>query len=147
MVKKHAGTTVHVRKGVLRLAVFFQYIRRDFAVPLHELEDGVFGNFRAGRGKFHEGFEAGVGLSQDGVSIARNYLARLQGRPEVIFYGGVGEGGPDVGLHLEDPAKDFLGCEAMRLMLVSADKRGNSLKVEKHTHVMDRQDLAIQRCS
>lgn len=99
VVEQHAGTAVDVRERVLRLAVFRQHARRDFAVPFHELEDGVSGDLRAGGGEFHEGFEARVGFPQHGVAVAGDYLAGFQGRPEVVFYVGVGEGGTDVGLH------------------------------------------------
>ena len=99
VVEEHAGTAVDVREGVLRLAVLLQYAWRDFAVALHELEDGVFGDFGAGGGELHEGFEARVGFAQHGVSVAGDYLAGFQGGPEVVFYVGVAEGCADVGLH------------------------------------------------
>ncbi len=111
VVEEHAGAAVDVGEGVLRLAVFLQHAGRYLGVPFHELEDGVLGDFGAGGGEFHEGFEAWVRFPQHGVSVAGDYLAGFQGRPEVVFYVGVGEGGPDLGLHFEDPAEDFLCCE------------------------------------
>ena len=84
----------------------------DFTITFDQLEDGIFGDFGAGRGKGHEGFEAGVWFAEDGVAVAGDYLAGFEGGPEVGFYVGVGEGGADVGLHSEDPAENFLGGEA-----------------------------------
>lgn len=79
MVEQHAGDAIHVRERVLRLAVFPQHAWRDLARTLHELEDGVSGDFGAGGGELHEGLEAGVGFTQDGVSVAGNYLVGIQG--------------------------------------------------------------------
>ena len=143
MVEQHAGDAIHVRERVLRLAVFPQYAWRDVAGTLHELEDGILGDFGAGGGEFHEGLEAGVGFAQDGVSVAGDYLVGIQGRPEVLFDGVVGEGGADVGLHFQDPAEDFLCCETVELALAS-DETG---RLVKHTHAEDQQGLATQRCS
>ncbi len=119
VVEQDARTAIDVREGILRLAVFFQHVRRYLTVPLYELEDGIFGDFRTGGGELHEGFEAWIRFSQNGVSVARDYLAGFQGRPEVAFDGSVGEGCADVGLHFQDPAEDFLGCESEREVLES----------------------------
>lgn len=99
VVEQHAGPTVHVREGILRLPVFRQHPGRDLGVALHELEEWVLGDFGAGRGEGHEGGEAGVGFAEDGVAVAGDHLAGLEGGPEVGFYVGVGGGGADVGLH------------------------------------------------
>ena len=100
VVEEHAGAAVHVREGVLRLAVFLQHPGRDFGVKFDELEDGVRGDGGAGGGEFHEGGEARVGVSEDGVSVAGDHAAGFESRPEVGFYGVGGEGGADMGLHL-----------------------------------------------
>ena len=100
VVEEHAGAAVHVREGVLRLAVFLQHGRGDLGVEADELEDGGGGDGGAGGGEFHEGGEARVGVSEDGVAVAWDHAAGFEGRPEVGFYGGGGEGGADVGLHL-----------------------------------------------
>lgn len=81
VVEEHAGTAVDVREGVLRLAVLLEHARRDLAVAFDELEHGVAGDFGAGGGEFHEGFEARVGLPQHGVPVAGDHLAGFQGRP------------------------------------------------------------------
>lgn len=147
VVEEHAGTAVHVREGVLRLAVFLQHGGGDFGVESDELEDGGGGDGGAGGGEFHKGGEARVGVSEDGVPVAGDHAAGFEGGPEVGFYGGGGDGGADVGLHLQDPAEDFLGCESGRRGLVADEEGKGCLKVEELTRVVDRQGLAIQRCS
>ena len=147
VVEEHAGAAVDVGEGVLRLAVFLQHAGRDLAVSLDEPEDGVLGDFGAGGGEFHEGFEAWVRFPQHGVSVAGDHLAGLQGRPEVIFHVGVGEGGPDLGLHFEDPAEDFLRCETGNRVSVRLEKEKEWLMVDERTRVVVRQDLVNQRCS
>ena len=112
MVEQHAAGRIHVGKRVLGLAVLLEHAGRDLRVALDELEDRVGGDLGAGGGEVHEGFEAGVRAAQDGVAVAGHDLAGFEGAPEVVFDGGVGEGGADVGLHFEDPAEDFLSCES-----------------------------------
>ena len=114
VVEQDTGAAVHVGKGVLGLAVLGQHARRDLGVALDELEDGVGGDFGAGGGELHEGGEAGVRVAEDGVAVAGDHAAGFEGAPEVGFYGGGGDGGADFGLHLEDPAEDFLGGESER---------------------------------
>lgn len=92
--------------------MLLEHFRRDIGVLLHQLEDGVGGDFGAGAGKGHEGCEARVGAAEDGVAVAGDDLAGFQGGPEVVADGVGGEGGADVGLHFEDPAKDFLCGQA-----------------------------------
>ena len=112
VVEQDPGTAVDVRKRVLRLTVLFQDRRGDVGVASHELEQRVRGDFGAGGGEAHEGGEARVGVAQHGVPVAGDHLAGGEGGPEVVFYGRVGEGGADVGLHFEDPTEDFLGGES-----------------------------------
>ena len=130
-MEQHAGDAVHVRERVFRLTVFRQHARGDFAGALHELEDGILGDFGAGGGECHEGLEAGVGFAQDGVAVAGDYLIGFQGGPEVLFDGVVCEGGADVGLHFQDPAEDFLCCETVGLALASAEKGRDLLVVDE----------------
>lgn len=58
--------------------------------------------------EFTLGHVAGVGLPQDGVTVARNNTASVQGGPEVIFNGLVTEVVADSFLHLTEPVQDFL---------------------------------------
>lgn len=143
VVEQHAGPAVHVRERVLRPAVFRQHPRRDLGVALHEPEERVLGDFGAGGGELDEGGEAGVGSAEDGVAVAGDHLAGLEGGPEVGFYVGVGGGGADLGLHFEDPAEDFLGGESAwgRISVVGMGKE------RVHTRVVDQRGLAIRRCS
>ena len=112
MMEQHPTTTIDIRERVLRLPMLGQHTGRDLAVALDELEDGIFCDLGAGRGKGHEGFETGVWFAEDGVPVAGDYLAGFEGGPEVGFYVGVGEGGADVRLHFQNPAENFLGGEA-----------------------------------
>ena len=113
MIKKHPGSGINVRVRVLGLSMLFQHLGRDLGVAFDELEDRVGSDFGAGGGVAHEGLEAGVRVAEDGVAVAGDDATGVEGGPEVVFDGGVGESGADVGLHLEDPAEDFLGCEAV----------------------------------
>lgn len=99
VVEQHAGAAVDVRVGVLGLAVFLEDARGDVGVELDEAEEWVRGDGGAGGGEGHEGGEARVRVAQDGVAVAGDDLAGLEGGPEVGFYGGGGLGGADVGLH------------------------------------------------
>lgn len=75
MMKQHPTPTVHIRKGVFRLAMLHEHLRRNLTVPSHELEERVSGDFGPGGGEEHEGFEAGVGFAEDGVAVAGDDLA------------------------------------------------------------------------
>ncbi len=99
MMEQHPRRRIDIWIRVLGFAMLLKHLRRDFGIALHELEDGVACNFWSGRGKVHEGFEAGVWFAEDGVAVAGDDLAGFEGAPEVVFNGGVGEGGADVGLH------------------------------------------------
>lgn len=47
------------------------------------------------------------------MAVAGDYTAGFESIPEVIFDVLIGEVLAYVGLHLEDPAEDFLCCEAV----------------------------------
>ena len=79
VVEQHPRPAVHVREGILRPAVFRQHPRCDLAVAFREPEERVFGDFGAGGGELHEGGEAGVGFAEDGVAVAWDHLAGLEG--------------------------------------------------------------------
>lgn len=108
VVEEHAGAAVDIRVGVLGLAVGLEHVGSDAAVLLDELEDGVLGDLWARGGVVHQSFEARVGLAQDGVAVAGDDAAGVEGRPEVVGHVLVGVRGGDVVLHLEDPAEDLL---------------------------------------
>ena len=116
MMEKHPRARIHIGKRIFGFTMLHEHTRSDFAVAFYELEDGIGGNFGTGGGELHEGFETGVGFAENGVAVAGDYAAGFEGGPEVGFYGGVGEGSADMGLHLENPAEDFLGGEAIRLL-------------------------------
>jgi hypothetical protein len=88
--------------------VLLQYFRSNLRVLLHELEYGVLGDLRAGRGIVHKSLESRIRLAQNSVTVSGHDSAGFQGRPEVVRDIFVGKFGSDVLLHLEDPSQDFL---------------------------------------
>lgn len=112
MIKQDTRRTIHIRMRILGLPMLQQHLRRDLGVPFHELEERVRGDFWARGGEVDEGLEARVRFAEDGVPVARDDLPGFEGGPEVVCNRGGGEGGADGGLHLEEPAEDFLGGEA-----------------------------------
>lgn len=116
MMEQHPGRAVHIRMRILGLAMLPQHLGRDLGIPLHEPEDGIARDVRAGGREVDEGLEARVGFAEDGVAVAGDDLPGSEGGPEVVLDGLVGEGGADGGLHFEDPAEDFLGGEPVRVV-------------------------------
>ena len=51
---------------------------------------------------------AGVGLAEDGVTVARNNLSRLEGGPEVVRNSFVTKVAADLLLHFLQPIEDLL---------------------------------------
>ena len=90
-----------------------QNTRSNLRVLLDELENGVGEDIRTGSGKVHQGLEAGIGLAQDTVTVARNDAARLESVPEVSANILVRELGANLVLHLEDPAENLLGGQTV----------------------------------
>lgn len=66
--------------------MFFQHSWCNLRVFLHQLEQWVFGDFRSRGGEIHQGFEAWIWLSQDGVAVSRHHLAGCKRVPEVVLY-------------------------------------------------------------
>ena len=112
VVEQDTGAGVHVREGVLGLAVLHQDAGGDLAVHLDQLEERGGGDGGTAAGVGHQGVEAGIGLAEHGVAVTGDDTAAVEGRPEVVLDAGGGGGGADVLLHLEDPAEDFLSGEA-----------------------------------
>ena len=83
----------------------------DTAVLLDQLEDGVVGDLGTGGGVVHQSLEARIGLAENGVAVAGDDAAGVEGGPEVvvdILFGVVGRNGL---LHLDNPSKNLLGGE------------------------------------
>ena len=112
VVEENSRRAVDVGVRVFRLAVLLEDLGCDLAVHLDELEDGVLCDFGAGRGVVHESLETGVRLAEDGVTIAGDDAAGVEGGPEVVVDVLLAVSGGNGLLHLDDPAKDLLGGKA-----------------------------------
>mmetsp|Transcript_34804 Transcript_34804/g.90849 ORF Transcript_34804/g.90849 Transcript_34804/m.90849 type:complete len:213 (+) Transcript_34804:168-806(+) len=106
--------TVHVGIRVRHLAVFFQNVGHDFINRVDHLEEFVVRHVF--QRKFTLARVSGVGLAQDGVTVARDHLFRVQRVPSKF-----GNGfrvhrfafGLELVLELLDPFQDFLVGEAV----------------------------------
>lgn len=112
-MEQHTRARVHIGVGVLGLSMLLQHLRRNAAVLLHKLEDWVGGDLGAGSSVVHQGLEAWVRLTEHGVAVTRHDTAAVEGGPEVVVDVVFGVVSGDGLLHLDDPAEDFLGGEAV----------------------------------
>ena len=88
------------------LSVLGQDARGDFVDLADELEHRVIGKML--QSKFTLGHVSRISLAKNGVTIAWNDLARVEGRPEVVLDALVREIVSNLGLHLLQPVQDFL---------------------------------------
>lgn len=86
----------------------------NLGILLDQLEDRVGQHIWSAGRKVHEGLEAWVRLAQHTVSISRNNTARVQSGPEIVSDVLVCEVVSDLLPHVKDPAKHFLGGEAVQ---------------------------------
>ena len=113
MMEQHPRSRIDIRIRILRLAVLQQHARRNLRVPLHEPKQRITRNLRPRGREVNESLEPRVWLPQHRVAVAGDHLPGIEGRPEIVLDGLVGEVCADVRLHFEDPAEDFLGCQAV----------------------------------
>jgi hypothetical protein len=124
VVEQDTRGAVDVGVGVLGLAVLLEDLRGDAAVLLDELEDGVVGDLGTRGGVVHEGFEAGIGLAQDGVAVAGDDAAGVESGPEIVVDVLLGVVGGDGFLHLDDPSENLLSGETSNMLVqITAGER------------------------
>lgn len=102
----------HAKKGIQWILSYLKKDVRDDVVDLaDELEEGVFGEML--QSKLALGRVTGICLTQDGVTIARDDLTTLEGRPNVLLDGLVASTYADLRLHLAQPEENLLVCETV----------------------------------
>jgi hypothetical protein len=111
VVEQDSGAAIDVGVRVLGLAVLLENLRSNSAVLFNQLEDRVVGNLRTGSSIVHESLKSGVGLSENGVTIAGDDSARVECGPEVVVHILLGVVRGNSLLHLDDPSKHLLGGE------------------------------------
>ena len=118
VVEEDTGRGVDIGVGVLGLAVLLENLGGNAAVLLDKLEDGILGDLRSSSRVVHEGFETGVRLAENGVTVAGNDTAGVEGGPQVVVDICLGVVVGNSVLHLEDPAENFLGSKTINGELV-----------------------------
>jgi hypothetical protein len=96
---------------------------RDNVVDLADkLEERVFREML--ERKLALGGIPGVGLAQHGVAVARNHLAALEGRPDVLLDSLIRRIFANLGLHLAQPDQDFLVRQTMERARETVERGG-----------------------
>ena len=113
---------VDVGEGVLGLAVLSQDARGDLVDLADQLEHGVIRQLA--KSELALGDVAGIGLTEDGVTVSRDDLARVQGRPQVVLDGLVAKVVANGGLHLGEPVKHLLVGPVEYRLVVAVIKVG-----------------------
>jgi hypothetical protein len=106
VLQQDTGVGIDVGVWVLGLSVLGKDAGGDLVNLADELEHWIIGEMLLG--EFTLGDVAGVSLAEDGVAVARNDLAGLEGCPEIFLDLLVAKIGTDGGLHLLEPDEDFL---------------------------------------
>lgn len=111
VLEQDTGVGVDVGEGVLGLAVLGEDAGGNLVDLADELVHGVVGHVGLGKGTL--GHVAGVGLAEDGVAVAGNDTAGLEGVPEVLGDVGIGHVVTNDLLHLGEPVEDLLVGETV----------------------------------
>lgn len=111
MLEEDTRVGVDVGEGVLGLAVLGQDAGGNLVDLADKLEHGVVGHI--GLGELTLSHVAGVSLAEDGVAVAGNDTAGLEGVPEVLGDLGIGQIITDDLLHLREPVEDLLVGETV----------------------------------
>lgn len=96
--------------SVSYLSVLLQNLRGDPGISLNKLEQRIFCDFASRRCEIHQGFEAGIGFAENGVSETGHHLAGFEGFPEKVFDVSVAVGTSELGFHSQDISKCVLSC-------------------------------------
>jgi hypothetical protein len=113
VLEKDAAVSVDVGPGVLGLSVLGEHARSNLVDEAHEVDKLVILDVLLAvltlAGK------AGIGLAQNGVPVAGHHLAAVEGVPERLLYGFLGETAGRFVLVAEffDPDENLLVCEAV----------------------------------
>ena len=102
---------IDVGEGVLGLAVLGKNLGGNLVDLADELEHGVLGHVLLGEGAL--GHVAGVGLAEDGVAVAGNDAAGVEGGPEVLGDVLIAEVVANGLLHLGKPVENLLVSQAV----------------------------------
>lgn len=111
VLEEDTGVGIDVGVRVLGLAVLGENAGGNLVDLADELEHGVVGQVLLG--KLALGNVAGVSLAEDGVAVAGNDLAGLEGRPKVVLDSLVAEVVANSLLHLLEPDEHLLVGQAV----------------------------------
>lgn len=111
MGQQHTGMGVHIRPRVLCLTRLQQNTRDDIVNLTNEFEERVIGKVL--EGELALGGVAGISLAEDGMTVAGDDLATLEGGPDIGFDGVVCGVFTDLRLHFAEPEEDFLVGKAV----------------------------------
>ncbi len=111
MLEEDSRVGVNVGEGVLGLAVLGEDAGGNLVDLADKLEHGVVGHVGLGKGALSH--VAGVSLAEDGVAVAGNDTAGLEGVPEVLGDVGIGQVVANDLLHLAEPVEDLLVGETV----------------------------------
>lgn len=106
VLEEDTGVGIDVGEGVLGLAVLGEDTWGDLVDLADQLEHGVV--WEVLLGKLALGHVAGVSLAENGVAVTGDDLAGVEGGPEVVGDGLVGQIVADGSLHLGEPVEDLL---------------------------------------
>ena len=98
--------SVNIGEGVLRLAVLGEHTRSDLVDLADELEHRIVGQMLEGELALRD--VARIGLAEYSMSVARNDLASVQSRPQIVLDSLIAEIVSDGLLHLLQPVEHFL---------------------------------------
>ena len=112
VLEEDTGVGIDVGEGVLGLAVLGEDTWGNLVDLADELEHWVV--WEVLLGELALGHVAGVGLAKNGVAVTGDDTASVEGGPEVVGDGLVGQVVADSRLHLGEPVEDLLVGETVK---------------------------------
>jgi hypothetical protein len=104
--KREWTYSIDVGEGVLSLAVLSQDARGNLVHLADQLEHRVIRELAEGKLALRN--VTRIGLTEDGVAVAGNNLARVQSGPKIVLNGLITEVIANGCLHLGEPVEHFL---------------------------------------
>lgn len=98
--------SINIGERVLGLSVLGQNTGSNLVDLADQVEHRVVRQLA--ESEFALGHVTGISLAQNGVTVARNNTAGIEGRPEVVLDGLVAKVVSNGFLHLSEPVKNFL---------------------------------------